>query len=847
MAGQAGLIPIVACSGFAGLAYEVVWTRMLSTALGTELMAVLGVITGFFAGLALGALLLDPVIRRVRNVRRAYALLEAAIAVWAVVSIWLIPTVGHALIMLLGRTPSAGLLWLSGFVLPAVVLLPATAAMGGTLIALERLTASRRRRPRVAAGVYAANTAGATAGVLASVLVLMPQLGLSGTLLFLATVNGACAAGVLMLRRDVDAPPPTPVAAGPGVLGGTRLVVMLAATGLLGIAVEVLVIRLAAQAMQNTVFTFAFLLAAYLLGTAIGGMLWQRIGSKATPGAVAGLLAAAALATLGTAAVTRLLGPLALHAATHGWAAELALAGLLFLLPAAATGSLFGCLLQAARDRRGTVGWAVGINSLGAAAAPPLAALVFIPALGAWPALLAIAIAYLLLSPGPIRRTHAFAAVPAGVAAVLLLLPADPLTRVPPGGVLLARDEGAAATASVVEDAEGTRFLQVNGHFRMGGTNSRRSDWRQAQLPLLLHPHPRRALLLGVGTGATLAGAASMPGVDTTSVELVPEVAGLLPWFKQPGDPRLPLVVQADARRFIAADASRYDVIVADLFHPALDGSGSLYTSEQFAAVKARLAEGGLFCQWLPLYQLGLPSLRAIIRSFLDVYPDGSAWLAHFSLQTPMLALIGSRGGPAALDPVRLAAGPLQRRLEDPASQEVLRQTGLVRPIDLLGLYVAGAAGLKAWAGAGPHNTDDRPFVALDARTNTQALAAPPAVQLLTLLETLPHAKPPSNGAGSPLSERLLAYWLARDHFIATGAALPAGFRGQALIDAAAPGLLESIRISPEFDPAYGPLLSMAQAIYASDAQAGLRLLRMMDAAAPSRPDARLLLMRGAQ
>src|SRR5262245_11711136 len=53
------LIPIVAASGFAGLGYEIVWTRVLSLALGTEMMAVLGAVTGFFAGLALGAFLLD--------------------------------------------------------------------------------------------------------------------------------------------------------------------------------------------------------------------------------------------------------------------------------------------------------------------------------------------------------------------------------------------------------------------------------------------------------------------------------------------------------------------------------------------------------------------------------------------------------------------------------------------------------------------------------------------------------------------------------------------------------------------------------------------------------------------
>src|ERR1041385_4258376 len=79
----------------------------------------------------------------------------------------------------------------------------------------------------------------------------------------------------------------------------------------------------------------------------------------------------------------------------------------------------------------------------------------------------------------------------------------------------------------------------------------------------------------------------------------------------------------ADARRFVRATAAQYDVIVADLFHPARDGAGSLYTLEHFSAIRRRLAPGGLFCQWLPLHQLDEHMLRVIIRTFLEVFPDG--------------------------------------------------------------------------------------------------------------------------------------------------------------------------------------------------------------------------------
>ena len=84
------LMPIVAASGFAGLGYEIVWTRQLSLALGSEMMAVLGAVAGFFAGLALGAFVLDRPIRRARSPRTAYVLLEAVIGLWGLICVWLL-------------------------------------------------------------------------------------------------------------------------------------------------------------------------------------------------------------------------------------------------------------------------------------------------------------------------------------------------------------------------------------------------------------------------------------------------------------------------------------------------------------------------------------------------------------------------------------------------------------------------------------------------------------------------------------------------------------------------------------------------------------------------------------
>ncbi|QOG18776.1 MULTISPECIES: spermidine synthase [Bradyrhizobium] len=839
VAGRAwALVPIVTASGFAGLGYEIVWTRQLSLVLGTEMMAVLGVIAGFFGGLALGAFALDRPIRRATSPWRVYAMLEAVIAVWGLISVWLLPAAGRALAPLLGTEPSPALLWAGSLALPTLVLLPATMAMGGTLAALERLMRDARGEARVTAGVYGANTAGALAGTLVSTFLLIPALGFSGTLLCLAAVNALCALGALALgspaaKADAEERRPERIR-------DVRLTITLFATGLLGITFEVLVVRLAAQVMEDTVYTFAGLLAAYLLGTAAGSLLWQRSGRDAGDENLRGLLAATALACIATAALAPYAGRLVETLSSADIFGELAVAIALFLVPATAMGALFGLLAQRVSDQRGSVGAAVGINSLGACIAPLLAAQFLIPALGAWTALLAVAIGYLLLLP-PGRSALLWSAVPAIAALILWLNPAPSLTRVPPGGALLAVREGPMATASVVDDAAGVRYLEINGHFRMGGTSSTRSDYRQAMLPLLLHEAPHHALFLGIGTGATMVGGAQMPGVSVRAVELSREVVELLPWFVNPPPTSAPLVTVADARRYVAADTGQHDVIIADLFHPALDGSGALYTVEHFAAVKRRLAPGGIFCQWLPLYQLDMPSLRAIVRGFLEIYPDGAAWLNHYSVRTPMLALIGTRDG-GHLDTDALAA-----RLRDPAIAPVVRPLGFEAPIDILGQYVAGPHALSAFAGEGPRNTDDYPFVTFDARRNVRALTAAPWSLLLAVTKEIrpdPNELLARAAERDALGTRLNAYWAARNRFLEAGASLPGDPRGAALIDAAAPGLIDALRLSAEFDPAYGPLMGMAKSLLGSDRATAARLLRRINEAAPSRREARDLLLR---
>jgi spermidine synthase len=845
---------VVAClSGFAGLGYEIIWTRLLSVSLGHEIVAVLGVLAALFAGLALGSLATG---RRIANSVRPgvwYAGLELLIGAWAIILIPLFPLVGDLVPALMPVDVSPMWQWSVAFALPFVLLLPATFAMGGTLPALEAVLA-RRLQAGGAGGavgkVYAANTLGAVAGTLVTTFLLIPTFGLSITLAVCAAVNLFCGCAVLWLKAGVMGGATASWPAGSFQMRDLQRLAPLFITGLLGIGYEVLTIRVVSQILENTIYTFAMLLAVYLLGTALGAALHGQIARRyASESLTTGLVLATSLCCAGGAAMLAVsetilgaLYQLAPPTMSGRLGAELGIAAVAFLLPTIAMGALFTQLAQAARNRDGSLGAALAVNTFGAALAPIAFGPLLIPLVGAKVGFAIVVMLYLVVLPNLRRRTLALAAVPLAAASALVLSPPSLRFVQPlPGGTLIWHRDGVMAAVSVVSEESGARHLQVNSHFRMGGDASIRSDYREAHIPLLLHPDPKRALFLGLGTGTTLSAAGDHPGLVVDGVELVPEVVESFPLFARSApnigrNPDLRIHV-ADARRFVRAAGDRYDVVMADLFHPSLDGSGALYTREHFAAIRARLTDDGLFCQWLPLYQLDIATLRIIVRTFLEAFPDSTAYLAQFSVETPLIALVGARA------PKIYPADWLRGRVKNDAIGAKLAALNLKDDTALFGLYLAGAAALHSFAGPGPLNSDDRPLVTTAAPRTAYAPIDTPGARLVELLDIF-HPRPEEVllAADGDAARRLADYWRARDRFLRLGVRTQMVGDARNFIANIAPQLIEIVQISADFDAAYLPVLAMARQLGRSDPSAARKLLEALDNANPTRPEARRML-----
>jgi len=824
---------LVFASGAAGLVWQIVWTANFSLALGHEIIAVLSVMAAFFGGISAGSLLLAHRLERSAHPGRWYAGLEALISGWALLVAFVSPFALPQLSRWIGAEPSASWHWALAFFIPLLVLLPATLAMGATLPAMERLL--RRGDDQPLGWLYAANTAGAMVGLLCAVFFFAPTLGLLNTSLVFAGVNAIAAllawrawgrhvAPDLAFASSNALSPsgrPAPVAEVRGV--GLRLFI----TGLLGIGYEVLAVRVLSQVTENTVYTYAMLLAVFLLGTALGAALLRRhsLSLDVTVERVD--------QALDVLFWTMLLGGLSLWWADRSYAlptrwfgpgAGTALAGecvagmAAMLLPAMAMGALFTLLCRQAQQVRIPLGIAMGVNTLGAALAPLLVGLLVLPWAGARAVLLVLLTGYLAM-----RSLKSWARPLGWVAAIGTLglaVFAGPLrfVDVPPGGRLLSYREGVMAAVSVVEDADGVARLHINNRVQEGSSASGQVETRLAQLPLLLHPSPRSALFLGYGTGYTANAAAMDSRVSVKAVELLPEVIDAAGIFAlkvgAPASVSPVTTVAADARRYVQSATDLHDVIVADLFHPARSGAGSLYTVEHFSAVKSKLAHGGVFCQWLALHQMDIETLRSIVAAFLKVYPNAVAVLASNSLDTPVVGLIARPDQPAwQMEAVRSRLSGLS-----PSMAKALKQAKLEDEFAVLGSVLAGPQGLAVFSRGATMNTDDLPVVTHRAPWVSYSPRETPRERLASLIQQLSPRASDVLGAGQEQDAvRLEAYWQARAKYLAFGMAVRPDADPRVMLDQLRQPLLEMVAISPDFRPAAEPLLALAAAVRETD------------------------------
>ncbi len=723
---------LMLASGFSALVYQVLWLTDLATLFGNTAQASAVGLGVFFAGLAAGSYTWGRRAAFLHAPLRTYAWLELAIAATASLCFWLFDAyraLYGPLFALVGGSPATFVI--AKIALASVVLFPPAFFMGGTLPVLgHSAIGAAHRLGGSGALLYGLNTLGAATGALAAGFYLPAALGFQRTYLVAIGINVAIAVAAFVLGTANRARRPAgSVHRTSDACSLPRSILILAgASGFLTLSLQVVAVRLFAQVLQNSVYTVSSILTIFLLALAVGALAASRLARLAAPDprvtlAAVVTVAGALIATIPFTFVMAT-GGLQYVATDKGWIdylqSVLGVTALVLAVPCVAAGMVFPFLLRIAQERPVGAGHALGMlgawNTLGAVAGPVATGFILLPAVGVWGTFQLIAAAYLVASSlcfltGPAAPRVLRLAPLAGLALLVTVL--DP-TRLPilrvnaaAGERVLELRESAYGVTAVVERA-GDRRIKLNNHYSLGGSGALEEERNQALIPLMTHPHPYQVFFLGMGTGIT-AGAAVQPFVQRIVVsELVPDVAAVARrHFRHEAnglfdDPRVEIVV-ADGRAHLAGTRDRYDMIVSDLFVPWEAGTARLYTWEHFTTARERLASGGTFVQWLPLYQMSKREFLIVARTMLDVFPEVTMWRGDFFASRPIVALAGSIEL-APLDPQVIA----ERGRAISGRSDVPRETahGLTLPF-----YMGNLARARHLVSDVPLNTNDRPIL----------------------------------------------------------------------------------------------------------------------------------------
>lgn len=646
---------LVTASGAAALAWEVIWQIQTSLALGVSAHGAALTLAATMGGMSLGAVAMGRLSRVESGARalRAFGVLQALIGGIGCLQVYGFRALRAFDDLFFAHAPGgvATAVWIGSLL---SVGLPA-AAMGATL---PLIGTGARTLGVPLSRLYGLNTLGAAGGAVLASFVVIPSLGIAGASYALASVNltiGALALfalGTDNAAAEPDAAAPSPLAAPEPARSLATAAAIAAATGWATFTLEVAWFRAMISAFKATSDAFAVLLAVVLLALGAAAAAVPRL--RRSRASVEGFLAAGGVAVLLCTPIIERFDwlasgrddqPFRLLARWFGLAA-MTLGPPVFLL-----GVTLPWMLDE-RKRARDWGLVYGVNTLAAVGGALSAGWVLMPFLGvartAWLAGgLAIGVAAVHTTGAPRTRivlAGALALLAAaafesrlGVERAQLGIRDGPFrpTRV------LASFDAPDATYAAVETAGGHRLLVINGFMTsvQFGTATESQDpthymrW-MGHLPMVLHPNPRRALVICFGIGLTANAVrreqpAALDVVDLSRrvfdmADLFPVNEGVL------RDPRVRAFVM-DGRAFVRRTTNTYEVITLEPMPPNFAGTNALYSREFYEACRRRLSPDGICAQWLPLHLTPVESSRDIVRTFLAVFPNALLWIDPLS------------------------------------------------------------------------------------------------------------------------------------------------------------------------------------------------------------------------
>ena len=719
------------------------------------------ILVAFFAGLAIGNHWIGRYADRVKSPLFLYGLLEFGTAVTALPIPFLLDALQH---LPVSRATPWGLALTATLAVLAV--LPTAAFMGGTLPTLGREVVHRSTNTVAESGgrLYAINTLGAASGALAAGCFLPLYIGIWNTYFLAVGIN--LMIGVFAFLYAKQSLPMTekfhvtPVIQETGMIeirSNHQSVFLILGfaflSGLFTLSLQVMWTRMFAHVFHNSVFSFAIIVMTFLIGLGLGAYIvaklitdfrwahtppWHLICWILTITAVLISLSPPLFILL-----TNLEGEL--HSDVTIWPLmwSASVTTLITAPPIITAGMVLPLLWHLYRPQgvfpgsSSTVGACLGgvmaANLIGSIIGALTASFVLVPLFGLWRSLLLIGILYAVSALVVIfivgqhtcvaedvvmTRFSIFQRLTAWMVFAIVAVggflgPSSlgSLQRLADGETLLFHKEGSAASVAVVQRRNGHLKLKVNNTYGLGGTAGEIQERRMGHLPLLLHQNPRKVAFIGAATGITLSAlnltARGAMVERALVIELLPQVVEAAGVFREYtgdvlSDPRIEVHI-GDGRHVLKTSNEEFDVITLDLITPWHIGASSLYTVEFYTEIRNRLADGGIFSHWLPLYQLGPREFRIIAKTFESVFPHVMVWRGSHNPRFPMLGLVGTNH---EIDIERDFLATTKTNVEP-----YTKDPYLVDLASLFLLYAGNELALRPLLHNAPLNSDDRPLV----------------------------------------------------------------------------------------------------------------------------------------
>lgn len=739
-------------SGFTGLVYEIIWTRIFGLIFGNTTLAISTVLAAFMLGLALGSRKFGKTGDRLKNHLRTYALLELGVGISAL----LIPALKGSLEALFALIHPAlqnapFIFYLVKFAIAFAVMLPATFLMGGTLPVISHVVVTHREKIGLGFGMlYSVNTLGAVCGTFLTAFFLIRTLGVVESIFLAVALNILIGLAALGIFRFAKMEKPADVYEESSAITifspNLRFILwIMALSGFAALSYEVLWSRILVFLMTNSVYAFAVMLTTFLFGIAVGSYFGGRIADRSRDHnsllgwievgmGIAAFFAAYLLIHL-PAIHERIL---TFEPGTSWWqfnGVRFLEAFTIMFLPTFLMGAAFpvaGKILVPELSKMSAgLGWLYFYNTIGGVLGSFLTGFIFISFFGTSATMIAMVVVNLALGIALLisreksysRKNTAF--ITAGsIAVFVLVLIATPKTIFTPVYAAVEKEypiidfrEGIEGTATVHQidlPMQHTKRIDVDG-LNVAGTSFmlRTLQILQGNLPQFVNPGAQTVLQIGFGTGQTSHSALLHPIGNFTLVEISKDVMDLARLhFSEINkgvlrNDRFNYTI-LDGKNFVKYTPEKYDVIMNDANYAVATPSASLFTRDHFEYCRRKLKPGGILSTWMTT-DLDPRDFDIVLKTFQSVFPYSLLWMAPNCINKQVV-LMGST------EPINLDFQAIEKKLSDPQIKSDLAAVNINSAYDLLDCLVLDPQGIKQISQDAPLNSDDHPILEFSRR-----------------------------------------------------------------------------------------------------------------------------------